>query len=288
MNTIPRSVVKALHNDVNAALTEVATKHGFTFIHKGMRFDDARVTGRMEFIKQGAETTIANRLGEQNGLDFKVGEAVTGGRKSYTVKGFTPRGKVIIEDARGKQYTAHSYQLKRSNDTGDHGAASVLERLNNPNGPTYQAVFLLPGHFDDQEKEKWVFDDSHTQPFVAPVPEPGTLLMLTQRLREYDALVRAGAWQRGDQFCLLDFPIRELTGRTMGIVGFGVLGRGVAHLRQRAGGGRGGFRAGPGGNHRRRGRVGRGQVGLGILHHRPDRPARPHRGRRDLVRRPPP
>ncbi|HQR23766.1 MAG TPA: D-2-hydroxyacid dehydrogenase [Steroidobacteraceae bacterium] len=57
----------------------------------------------------------------------------------------------------------------------------------------------------------------------------GTLLMLTQRLREYDALVRSGAWQRGDQFCLLDFPIRELTGRTMGIVGFGVLGRGVAY-----------------------------------------------------------
>jgi glycerate dehydrogenase len=57
----------------------------------------------------------------------------------------------------------------------------------------------------------------------------GTLLVLTQRLREYDALVRGGAWQRGDQFCLLDFPIRELTGRTMGIVGFGVLGRGVAY-----------------------------------------------------------
>ena len=57
----------------------------------------------------------------------------------------------------------------------------------------------------------------------------GTLLMLTQRLREYDALVRAGAWQRGDQFCLLDFPIRELTGRTMGIVGHGALGRGVAN-----------------------------------------------------------
>lgn len=57
----------------------------------------------------------------------------------------------------------------------------------------------------------------------------GTLLMLTQRLREYDALVRSGAWQRGDQFCLLDFPIRELTGRTLGIVGYGTLGRGVAH-----------------------------------------------------------
>ncbi|MCJ7451399.1 MAG: hypothetical protein MUO39_02855, partial [Steroidobacteraceae bacterium] len=57
----------------------------------------------------------------------------------------------------------------------------------------------------------------------------GTLLMLTQRLREYDGLVRAGAWQRGEQFCLLDFPIRELAGRTLGIVGHGALGRGVAH-----------------------------------------------------------
>jgi glycerate dehydrogenase len=56
----------------------------------------------------------------------------------------------------------------------------------------------------------------------------GTLLLLTQRLREYDALVRAGAWSRGDQFCLLDFPIRELAGRKLGIVGHGALGRGVA------------------------------------------------------------
>jgi len=57
----------------------------------------------------------------------------------------------------------------------------------------------------------------------------GTLLTLTQRLREYDRLVRAGAWQRGEQFCLLDFPIRELAGRTLGIVGHGALGRSVAH-----------------------------------------------------------
>ena len=41
----------------------------------------------------------------------------------------------------------------------------------------------------------------------------GTMLLLTQRLREYDALVRSGAWARGDQFCLLDYPIRELAGR---------------------------------------------------------------------------
>ncbi len=57
----------------------------------------------------------------------------------------------------------------------------------------------------------------------------GLMLALTQRLREYDALVRAGAWQRGEQFCLLDFPIRELTGRKLVIVGYGTLGKAVAH-----------------------------------------------------------
>jgi glycerate dehydrogenase len=56
----------------------------------------------------------------------------------------------------------------------------------------------------------------------------GVLLLLTQKLREYDQLLRSGAWQRGEQFCLLDFPIRELVGRRLGIVGYGTLGRGVA------------------------------------------------------------
>lgn len=62
----------------------------------------------------------------------------------------------------------------------------------------------------------------------------GVLLLLTRKLREYDALARSGAWQKGEQFCLLDFPIRELVGRRLGIVGFGVLGRGVARAAQAA------------------------------------------------------
>lgn len=60
----------------------------------------------------------------------------------------------------------------------------------------------------------------------------GALLLLTHRLREYDALVRSGAWQRGEQFCLLEYPIRELCGRRMGIVGYGTLGRAVARTAQ--------------------------------------------------------
>jgi glycerate dehydrogenase len=60
----------------------------------------------------------------------------------------------------------------------------------------------------------------------------GTLLLLTHRLREYDTLVRSGAWQKGEQFCLLDYPIRELTGRRFGIVGYGTLGKAVGHAAQ--------------------------------------------------------
>ena len=60
----------------------------------------------------------------------------------------------------------------------------------------------------------------------------GTLLLLTHRLREYDALVRSGAWSKGEQFCLLDYPVRELVGRRLGIVGYGTLGQAVAHAAQ--------------------------------------------------------
>jgi glycerate dehydrogenase len=59
-----------------------------------------------------------------------------------------------------------------------------------------------------------------------------TLLLLTYRLREYDALVRSGAWQKGEQFCLLEYPIRELAGRRLGIVGYGTLGRAVGRAVQ--------------------------------------------------------
>lgn len=58
----------------------------------------------------------------------------------------------------------------------------------------------------------------------------GLILALTTRLLDYRRAVGEGAWQRSGQFCLLDYPIRELAGKTLGILGFGALGRGVARL----------------------------------------------------------
>jgi glycerate dehydrogenase len=58
------------------------------------------------------------------------------------------------------------------------------------------------------------------------------MLLLTHRLCEYGRLTTSGAWGRGPQFTMLDFPIRELTGRVLGVVGFGTLGRAVAQAAQ--------------------------------------------------------
>lgn len=56
------------------------------------------------------------------------------------------------------------------------------------------------------------------------------LLSLAHNLGPYVADVRAGAWQESEDFCLLSHPVRELSTMTLGIVGFGELGRGVAKL----------------------------------------------------------
>lgn len=48
------------------------------------------------------------------------------------------------------------------------------------------------------------------------------------RLPAWLASVRAGDWSRSEHFCLLDHPIEEVAGQTIGIVGLGELGRGVA------------------------------------------------------------
>lgn len=56
------------------------------------------------------------------------------------------------------------------------------------------------------------------------------LLALTRRLGDYHALVRAGGWQQSGQFSVFPYPIRELQGRTFGIVGHGTLGKAVADM----------------------------------------------------------
>jgi glycerate dehydrogenase len=56
------------------------------------------------------------------------------------------------------------------------------------------------------------------------------MLDLAHNLRAYTSDVRRGAWQEADSFCMLTYPIQELSAMTLGIVGYGELGKGVAGI----------------------------------------------------------
>jgi glycerate dehydrogenase len=69
------------------------------------------------------------------------------------------------------------------------------------------------------------------------LPEHVLLLILALRrnLNAYLEDVRAGAWQEAKQFCLLDHPIHDLRGATLGVVGYGFLGKAVGNLAKAVG-----------------------------------------------------
>lgn len=56
------------------------------------------------------------------------------------------------------------------------------------------------------------------------------LLNLATRLGDYQKAVGEGRWQQASQFCLLDYPIVELEGKTLGLLGHGELGSAVGRL----------------------------------------------------------
>jgi len=69
---------------------------------------------------------------------------------------------------------------------------------------------------------------------VATLPEHVFTLMLALRrnLIAYRADVEAGKWQKSTAFCLLDHPLHDISGSTLGVIGLGALGARVARLGQ--------------------------------------------------------
>lgn len=58
----------------------------------------------------------------------------------------------------------------------------------------------------------------------------GLLLQLCHRIGEHSLAVHSGAWVRSPDFSFWNFPLVELSGKTMGIVGYGKIGRKMAQI----------------------------------------------------------
>ncbi len=67
---------------------------------------------------------------------------------------------------------------------------------------------------------------------IHTVPEHTFALIFALRrsICAYRDAVRAGRWQASGQFCFFDYPIKDLAGSTLGVIGDGVLGQAVATL----------------------------------------------------------
>ena len=67
---------------------------------------------------------------------------------------------------------------------------------------------------------------------VNSVPEHTFALIFALRrsIVAYRQSVAAGDWQKSGQFCYFDYPINDLSGSTLGIIGDGALGKSVADI----------------------------------------------------------
>ena len=56
------------------------------------------------------------------------------------------------------------------------------------------------------------------------------ILYYTNNVASFDKRVKDGKWENSDIFCILDNSMQELEGKTIGIFGFGSIGRRVARI----------------------------------------------------------
>ncbi len=56
------------------------------------------------------------------------------------------------------------------------------------------------------------------------------LLSICHHVEHHNGAVQEGRWTRGRDFCFWDYPLIELAGKTMGIIGYGRIGRATAKI----------------------------------------------------------
>lgn len=69
------------------------------------------------------------------------------------------------------------------------------------------------------------------------VPEHALSLMmaLSRNLNAYRSSIAQGRWQQSGQFCYFDYPVRDLNGQTLGLIGYGTIAKDLEKLAQALG-----------------------------------------------------
>jgi len=88
-------------------------------------------------------------------------------------------------------------------------------------------------NIDLEEAERKAISVCNVRDYASPAVSQhvfSIILALYTRLSDYANAVREGRWHQSPVFCLLDYPINELAGKTLGIIGYGNLGKRVAKI----------------------------------------------------------
>ncbi|WP_333607937.1 NAD(P)-dependent oxidoreductase [Arsukibacterium sp.] len=109
--------------------------------------------------------------------------------------------------------------------------ASVLAAL-----PQLSAILVAATGMDNidlnaaRQRGIKVSNVQHYADTAVPQQVFAMLLALSNQLLPYQRAVQQGRWQQSQHFCFMDYPITELAGKTMTLVGYGSLGQRVATL----------------------------------------------------------
>ncbi|MBQ0216330.1 D-2-hydroxyacid dehydrogenase [Alcaligenes faecalis] len=84
----------------------------------------------------------------------------------------------------------------------------------------------------DAARERQIVVSNIRDYAVRSVPEHvfALIFALRRNICAYRQSVKEGRWQEAQQFCYFDYPIRDLAGSTLGLVGSGSLGQAVASM----------------------------------------------------------
>lgn len=56
------------------------------------------------------------------------------------------------------------------------------------------------------------------------------ILAFTNRVAEHSDSVKKGDWEKSERFCYTVYPLQELSGKTMGVVGYGSIGKAITKI----------------------------------------------------------